>query len=89
MNLGRSRNLHAPRTDHSAKRDPGQRDAEHASDACQRDMLGEQLRDDSSARRPRSQPPSPSPPMKIATTAAEDAVENPKTRRSSRIQAIW
>src|SRR5260221_4693071 len=36
-----------------------------------------------------SQPPRPSPPMNTATTAAEAAVEAPKTSRNSRVQAIW
>src|SRR5882672_9312521 len=36
-----------------------------------------------------SQPPRPSPPMNTATTAAEAAVEAPKTRRNSRVHAVW
>src|SRR5512143_2653099 len=33
--------------------------------------------------------PAPRPPMKIASTAAEAAVEWPKTRRSSRVHTSW
>src|SRR5262245_30234688 len=42
-----------------------------------------------SDRRPRKTFPSPRPPMKIASTAAEDGVEAPKMSRNSRNQAVW
>ena len=42
-----------------------------------------------SARGPSSRPPTPRPPMKIASTAAEAAVEAPKISRNSRSQPTW